>query len=423
MQRVVHRSDGDVAARDTQVGLRLDAVIAGLDDERAAVDGHESLRGFRVLVRFDAIAARDQREVAVRDLDAVAAAQRVLYGIHHVGSTRDHKVVLRAHRMAVRAGHRQGSRSVQREVGTAEQRGVRLVGAVFEHVFRAVGERVLRPVGQRDEALVGLLHVHGGPVLVVNGRARKDDLHLRVLRRLHRQLPVVERARHHVDALGRDGHRGAVNRRAIALHAGRPPAQHDMHGGSIVVRSIRIALAVVEIERRRVESRRNLGKRSSLARVGSRPERVRLTPINGHPSSRPPAPQIRRTPRQSAGQHHCEQSGYQGIDNSFFQQRQSNEEGWGDAHQASSAAKRGLFERLGISPALASRLSVCPFHYNTSLLAAARPQVIFKLPLRQRSSSIMRFSVPGCFIRTAYSSRNKLPMLVVCTIVSSCSSV
>ena len=95
--------------------------------------------------------------------------------------------------MAVRAGHRQGSRSVQREVGTAEQRGVRLVGAVFEHVFRAVGERVLRPVGQRDEALVGLLHVHGGPVLVVDGRARKDDLHLRVLRRFHRQLPVVER--------------------------------------------------------------------------------------------------------------------------------------------------------------------------------------------------------------------------------------
>ena len=301
MQRVVHRSDGDVAARDTQVGLRLDAVIAGLDDERAAVDGHESLRGFRVLVRFDAIAARDQREVAVRDLDAVAAAQRVLCGIHHVGSTRDHKVVLRAHRMAVRAGHRQGSRSVQREVGTAEQRGVRLVGAVFEHVFRTVGQRVLRPVGQRDEALVGLLHVHGGPVLVVNGRARKDDLHLRVLRRLHRQLPVVERARHHVDALGRDGHRGAVNRRAIALHAGRPPAQHDMHGGSIVVRSIRIALAVVEIERRRVESRRNLGKRSSLARVGSRPGRVRPpTPINGRPNSRLPAPQIRRAPRQGA---------------------------------------------------------------------------------------------------------------------------
>ncbi|EQI11726.1 UNVERIFIED_ORG: hypothetical protein QOE_3291 [Clostridioides difficile F501] len=73
-----------------------------------------------------------------------------------------------------------------------------------------------------------------------------------------------------------------------------------MHGGSIVVRSIRIALAVVEIERRRVESRRNLGKRSSLARVGSRPGRVRLTPINGHPSSRLPAPQIRRTPRQGA---------------------------------------------------------------------------------------------------------------------------
>ncbi len=300
VQRVVHRSDGDVATRDTQVGLRMDAVVAGLDDERSAVDGHESLRGFRILVRLDAVAARDQREVAVRDLDAVASAQRVFHRVHHIGAARDHKVVLRAHRMAVRAGHRQGSRSVQREVGTAEQRGVRLVGAVFEHVFRAVGERVLRPVGQRDEALVGLLHVHGGPVLVVDGRAREDDLHLRVLRRLHRQLPVVERTRHHVDALGRDGHRGAVNRRAIALHAGRPPAQHDMHGGSIVVRSIRIALAVVEIECRRVESRRNLGKRSSLARVGSRPERVRLTPINGHPSSRPPAPQIRRTPRQGA---------------------------------------------------------------------------------------------------------------------------
>ena len=65
VQRVVHRSDGDVAARDTQVGLRLDAVIAGLDDERAAVDGHESLRGFRILVRLDAVAARDQREVCL----------------------------------------------------------------------------------------------------------------------------------------------------------------------------------------------------------------------------------------------------------------------------------------------------------------------------------------------------------------------
>ena len=163
VQRVVHRSDGDVAAHDAQVGLRLDAVVAGLNDECAAVDGHESLRGFRILVRFDAVAARDQREVAVRDLDAVAAAQRVLYGAHHVGSARDHKIVLRAHRMAVRAGHRQGSRSVQREVGTAEQRGVRLVGAVFERVFGAVGQRVLRPSASVMKHLSACFTYTAGP--------------------------------------------------------------------------------------------------------------------------------------------------------------------------------------------------------------------------------------------------------------------
>ena len=90
--------------------------------------------------------------------------------------------------------------------------------------------------------------------------------------------------------LGRDGHCRAVNCRAIALYARRASAQHDMHGGSIVVRSIRIALAVVEIERRRVESRRNLGKRSSLA------DRKQTRKSPPHPHQRPPQQPTPRPP-------------------------------------------------------------------------------------------------------------------------------
>ena len=253
VQRVVGGRDIELAARDAQVRLRLDAVVARLDIERAAIDGYEALGRLRVFVRLDAVAARRQREVAVGDLHAVAAAQGILHRVHHVRAARDDEVVLRAHGMTVGAGHVQSAGAVQREVRAAEQRGVRLVGVVFKHVGFAVGQRVLRSVGQGDEALVGLLHVHGRAVLVVDGNAREHDLHLCVFGGLHHELPVIERARHHVHAFGGDGDGGAVGACAVAVDGCCAAGERDVRRGRVVVGCVLVAVAVIEIERRGVE--------------------------------------------------------------------------------------------------------------------------------------------------------------------------
>lgn len=280
VQRVIGGRDVQLAARDAQVRLRLNAVVASLDSERAPVDGHEALGRLGILVRLDAVAAGGQREVTVRDLHAVAPAQGVLHRIHHIGAARDDEVVLRAHRMTVGARHRQGARTVQREVGPAEQGGVGLVGAVFQHVVRPVRERVRRAVRQRDEALVRLPHIERRPVLVVDARAVEHHLNLVSIGNLHHQPSVIKRARHHVGALRRDGHRRPLDRSPVPIDRSRRPAQHDMRGRSVVIGSILVPVGILQVERRHIERSRHLLKRSRLGRSGSGRGSSNVRPIS-----------------------------------------------------------------------------------------------------------------------------------------------
>ena len=53
----------------------MDAVVAGLDDERAAVDGHETTGRILVIARLHAVAASRDGKGAVGHLHAVFAAQ------------------------------------------------------------------------------------------------------------------------------------------------------------------------------------------------------------------------------------------------------------------------------------------------------------------------------------------------------------
>ena len=139
MERIIVGRHRHRAARKTNVRLALHRIVAGLDVERAAVDTHEALRGIVVLVRLDAVAARLDSEDAVADLHAIAAAQAIFHSADVVRSGYNDQVVLRTHRVAIRAGHVQCPGPVQRQVATAEQRSVWLIGIIFQRIRRPIG--------------------------------------------------------------------------------------------------------------------------------------------------------------------------------------------------------------------------------------------------------------------------------------------
>ena len=132
MERVIVGRHRHRAARKTDERLALHRIVTGLDVERAAVDAHETLRRLVVLVRLDAVAARFDGEDAVADLHAIATAQAVFHGADVVRSRYHHQIVLRAHRVAIRARHVQRPGPVQRQVAAAEQRGIGLIGIIFQ---------------------------------------------------------------------------------------------------------------------------------------------------------------------------------------------------------------------------------------------------------------------------------------------------
>ena len=80
-------------------------------------------------------------------------------------------------------------RAVDGEVAAAKERRIRLVGVVFEHVIATVGKRILRAVGQGHKAFIGVFRIDRGAVFVMDGRPRKHQLDLRVIRRIDDDLP------------------------------------------------------------------------------------------------------------------------------------------------------------------------------------------------------------------------------------------
>ena len=186
-QGVIGRLDLRVAAGQTQIRGRLEALIARFHGEGASVDGHKPAGRILVVARLHAVAASRDGKGAVSHLHAVLAAQSVLLGDHGNRAARDHEVVLGVHAMAIVPFNRQRTRTVDSQVGLRVQRRVGLVLSFRQLVARAICQRVLGAVGQRHEHLVGLLDVQRRPRLVANRSAVEHDLHLVRIARVHHQ--------------------------------------------------------------------------------------------------------------------------------------------------------------------------------------------------------------------------------------------
>ena len=188
-QGVIGRLDLRVAASQTQIRGRLEALIARFHGEGATVDGHKPAGRILVVARLHTVAAGRDGEGAIGHLHAVLAAQSVLLGDHGNRAARDHEVVLGVHAMAIVAFDAQRAGAVDGQVGLRVQRRVGLVLPFRKLIARTVGQRVLCAVGQGHEYLVSLLDVQRRPRLVANRRAAKHDLHLVLAIGVHHQRP------------------------------------------------------------------------------------------------------------------------------------------------------------------------------------------------------------------------------------------
>ena len=118
--------------------------------------------------------------------------ERVADRLYGIRPTRYDQVVFRLHGIAVIRGYRQLAASLQREVADRVERRVRI--GVRIGITPAIGELVFSPLGQRDEAFVRLLDEDGRRIRVRDGSAVQDELHLRVLGRVHDHLAIIERS-------------------------------------------------------------------------------------------------------------------------------------------------------------------------------------------------------------------------------------
>lgn len=234
------------AAGNAQIGSRLHAVVLHIEGKRSPVDGHEATGGVLIVARLHPVAPGRHRERAVGDLHAVLAAQAVLLGRHGQRAAGNDQIVL------------------------GEQGRVRLVLAIGKRIGRAVGQCALRALGQGDEHLVGLLHLEGSAVGVANRRPRQHHLHLVLVGCVHHKSAVGKLARHHIGTGGRNSHRGAVRRGAIALNGRTRARKHDLRCRGGIVGSVLVAIGIVEvhpgdIDERIPIDRLGIGCRAALA--------------------------------------------------------------------------------------------------------------------------------------------------------------
>ena len=114
---MIGRLDLRVAAGQTQIRGRREALIARFHGERATVDGHKPAGRILVVARLHTVAAGRDGEGAIGNLHAVLAAQSVLLGDHGNRAARDHEVVLGVHAVTVVAFDAQRTGAVDGQVG------------------------------------------------------------------------------------------------------------------------------------------------------------------------------------------------------------------------------------------------------------------------------------------------------------------
>ena len=218
------RRDGQLAARDDHTGLRLQAVLTRRDRDRTAVKTHKARVRLLAVGGFDAVLARRYRNRAARDRDAILAFDPVLHCVHRDRAVGDLELILADDAVLAPRVHRECTRAGDGKVVFAVDRGVRTVGVAIlvGRVIRAVGHGVDRSLRQHQHHLFRRLHPERGAALRRDVRAVQHQPHDLVARLIHDDLPVVQRAVHHIGAARRDRHRAAVH-----AHAGRVTLGRD----------------------------------------------------------------------------------------------------------------------------------------------------------------------------------------------------
>ena len=308
-QGVIGRLDLRVAAGQTQIRGRPEALIARFHGERATVDGHKPARRILVVARLHTVAAGRDGEGATGHLHAVLAAQSVLLGDHGNRAARDHEVVLGVHAMAIVAFDAQRAGAVDGQVGLRVQRRVGLVLPFRKRIARTVGQRVLCAVGQGHEYLVSLLDVQRRPRLVANRRAAKHDLHLVLATGVHHQRPGRQLSGHHIGAGGGNSHRGALHRSTFAGHRRALARQRNVCRGGDIVGSVLVAVGILEIHTGDVDKRRPVHpvSRARCAAIALGPAALSLlaflaSAFGGFLERAARAPRQRQRPRQRHSQ-------------------------------------------------------------------------------------------------------------------------
>ena len=187
----------------------MEAVVPGLDGERAAAQV-DVARGIVVVVLgVEAVGAGGELKDPVGDADGIVGLHGLALGGHQIGAAGDLQIVL-AHDAVLRGGDGQGGGAVQHQVGFRKDHPVR-VGVPVAQEGPGDGKGAVPSGG--DEHLVGGLHVDGGGVAVGDGEAVQHQLHLVLLVRGHVYGHVLRLAREHVDPGFGDGDVLAVGHR------------------------------------------------------------------------------------------------------------------------------------------------------------------------------------------------------------------
>ena len=209
-------NDGEAAAGDFHIAAGIKPVARRCNGDAAAADVYRAARRVLIVFSAQAVLARGNRQCAVRDVNAVFARQAVACRRDGNAAARDFQLALGHDAVPAGGGNGQRARAVDCQRFLGEDGGINVVFVDGLEAF-AAGKRIFRFCVQRQEHLVRLTDIDGGGGFAVNACAAEYKLHLRVLGRVHDDLPAAQRAGQQVHALFRDGGRRAVYGHAVGV--------------------------------------------------------------------------------------------------------------------------------------------------------------------------------------------------------------
>ena len=185
--------------------------------------------GIVLVLGMQAVGARRQVQIAIRDTDGVVGLDGLGGGRNVICAAGDLQVVL-AHDAVGGGGDGQGRGAAQHQVALGEDHAVGVGAAVRSE---GPGDGQLAVTAHGDEHLVRRLGVDHGEIAVGDVRAIQHDLHLVILARLHIGGKVAGAAGQHIDARGGDvdllavGH-GVIGRAAEVRRLGQIPVGKEI---------------------------------------------------------------------------------------------------------------------------------------------------------------------------------------------------